>query len=414
MDIEFVNLLTVAAIALVAPLLLGLVPKLRIPAVVLEIVAGIAVGPSGLGWVKLDVPIEVLSLLGFAFLLFLAGLEVDIHRLRGSILRLAVTGYVISLAIGLVAGYGFGAVGWVHSPLLVSVALAATSSGLVVSILTDSGHAGDDVGQTVIAAVAVADFGAVLLLSLAFPATGGSTGGRVVLLVGFAVLVAVTGIVIRFAAKSRQLGDVLARLQDTTAEIRIRAAMVLLVGFVALAEKFGLESILGAFLAGAVVGIVDRDESSHQSFRVKLDAIGNGLLIPVFFVSSGLRLNLRALFEDPSNGLRLLLFLIALLLVRGLPALLYWRTCRRRSIVAIGLLQATSLPVIVSATQIGVQAHLITEVNATALTCAGVLSVLIFPGIAVKLLGPGSTGPEKATGPASSDLPPSPEPTART
>ena len=129
-DVEFTNLFVVALIALLAPLLLGLAPGLRVPAVVLEIVAGIAVGPHGLGWVGVDEPLQIVSLLGLGFLLFLAGLEIDVHQLRGHLLRLAVLGYVLTLALGSVAGLAFSAAGWVHSPLLLAVTLSATSLGL--------------------------------------------------------------------------------------------------------------------------------------------------------------------------------------------------------------------------------------------------------------------------------------------
>ena len=164
--VGFVNLFAVAAIALAAPLVLGLVPKLRVPAVVLEIVAGIALGPSGLGWIRPDLPVQIVALLGLAFLLFLAGLEIDVHRLRGRALRVALLGYVLTLAIGLAVGTGFAAAGWVRSPLLVAVALSATSLGLVVPVLKDAGQAEGGLGQAVIAAASVADFAAVLLVSL--------------------------------------------------------------------------------------------------------------------------------------------------------------------------------------------------------------------------------------------------------
>lgn len=385
-DVGFVNLFAVAAIALVAPLLLALVPKLRIPAVVLEIVAGIAFGPSGLGWIRPDLPVQIVALLGLAFLLFLAGLEIDVHRLRGRVLRLALLGYLVTLALGLAAGAGFGLAGWVQSPLLVAVALSATSLGLVVPVLKDAGAVDGTLGQTVIAACSVADFGAVVLVSLLFSASGGSTGGRVVLLVMFAVLVAVTAAVVSLAARSRRLGMTLTRLQDTTAEIRVRAAVVLLVAFVALAEAFGLESILGAFLAGAVVGVLDKDTSSHPRFRIKLDAIGYGFLIPVFFVTSGLRLDLTGLLADPGALARVPLFLLALLVARGVPALLFARLFDRRSVLAAALLQATSLPFLVTASQIGVLAGLMSPVTAAALVCAGLLSVLVFPAAALGLL----------------------------
>ena len=153
-----------------------------------------------------------------------------------------------------------------------------------------------------------------------------------------------------------------------------------------LAQRFGLESILGAFLAGAIIGLVDRDSSSHPQFRTKLDAIGYGFLVPIFFVSSGIRLNLTGLLHSPSSLVRVPVFLLALLVVRGLPAFLGLRANGTRPTLALGLLQATSLPFIVTITQIGVALGKITPVTAAALVCAGLLSVLIFPLIALALL----------------------------
>ncbi|MFI6677192.1 cation:proton antiporter [Kribbella sp. NPDC050470] len=385
-DVEFTNLFVVALIALLAPLLLGLAPRLRVPAVVLEIVAGIVVGPHGLGLVEVDLPLQIVSLLGLGFLLFLAGLEIDVHRLRGQILRLAVLGYLVTLALGTAAGAGFDAIGWVQSPLLLAVTLSATSLGLVVPVLKDAGQAEGAVGQFTIATASVADFAAVLLLSLVFSTEGGSPGERIIMVGLFTLLVVVAGIVVATAGRSQRIGGVLVRLQDTTAEIRVRAAVVLLVAFVALAEQFGLETILGAFLAGAVVGLVDRDSTSHPRFRIKLEALGYGFLIPVFFVTSGLRLDLGGLVDDPAALARVPLFLAALLVVRGVPALLAIRTLGTRSSVAVALLQATSLPFIVTATQIGVATGLMAPVTAAALVCAGLLSVLVFPAVALLLL----------------------------
>jgi len=104
-DVSFTNLLVVAAVAVLAPLTVGFFPRLRVPAVVLEIIGGIIIGPSVLGWVHVDLPVRILALFGLAFLLFLAGLEIDVHRLRGRLLRFAVLGYLIGLALG----YGAGA-----------------------------------------------------------------------------------------------------------------------------------------------------------------------------------------------------------------------------------------------------------------------------------------------------------------
>ena len=385
-DVEFTNLLMVAVIALLAPLTLGLAPRLRLPAVVLEIVTGIVVGPQVLGWVEVDLPVSIVSLLGLAFLLFLAGLEIDLQRLKGQVLRLALVGYAATLVLGVATGLGLDAVGWVDSPGLVAVTLSATSLGLVVPVLKDAGQVESRLGQTVVAAASVADFAAIVLLSLLFSASDTSTGSRLVLLVSFAALVGATAVAAMFVARSRRLTMTLTRLQDTTAQIRVRAAVVLLVAFVALAEQFGLESILGAFMAGAVVGLVDRDSVSHPNFRLKLEAIGYGFLIPVFFVSSGLRLDLSGLMENPAALARVPVFLVALLVVRGLPALLFSRLFDRRSVVAAGLLQATSLPFIVTATQIGVLTGLLSGVTAAAMVCAGLLSVVLFPVAALALL----------------------------
>src|SRR6187397_88588 len=134
------GLLIVVAVAFAAPFLLGLAPGLRIPAVVLELVAGIVVGPSVLGWVQIDEPIEVLATLGLAFLLFLAGLEVDFARLRGPVLRLAASGYALSLAIAIAVALALSAGGLVQTPLLVAVALGATSLGVLIPVLKDTGR----------------------------------------------------------------------------------------------------------------------------------------------------------------------------------------------------------------------------------------------------------------------------------
>ncbi len=386
MTLSFGNLLVVAVIAVSAPLLVGLVPSLRVPAVVLEIVAGIVVGPSGLGWVEVDVPVQVLALIGLAFLLFLAGLEIDVAKLRGPILKTAGAGFGLTLALGLAVGLAFAGVGWVKSPLLIAVALSATSLGLVVPVLKDAGQADQPVGQLTIAGASVADFAAVVLLSLLFSESEGGVGGKLVLLGLFVVLAVVTVLALARLERIMRLDMVIVRLQDTTAEIRVRFAVLLLVGFVALAGRLGLETILGAFLAGAILNMVDHDTVTHPNFHLKLEAIGYGFVVPVFFVASGLRFDLQALLDSPSAIARVPLFLLGLLIVRGVPAALYASTVGRRKAVAAGLLQATSLPFLVTATEIGVALGEIRPVTGAALVSAGLLSVVVFPLVAVTLL----------------------------
>jgi Kef-type K+ transport system membrane component KefB len=386
-DVGFVNLLAVSAVAFGAPLVVGLWPRLRVPAVVLEIVIGIAIGPAGLGWVQDDRAVQVLSVLGLAFLLFLAGLEVEPERLRGRFLRVPLVGFVISIVIGFAVGFSLHAAGQVKSPLLVAILLSATSLGLVVPVLKDANETGTRFGQLVIAGGTVADFGAVILLTLFFSGEASGVGSKLVLLAIFVALIAAAGLAVAGAGRSMRLTGVLLRLQDTTAQIRVRGAVLLLVAFVALAARFGLETILGAFLAGVLLGLVDRDrEMTHPHFRVKLEGIGYGFLVPVFFVASGLRFDLSALFSGASTVARVPIFLAALLLVRGLPALLYQPLIGSRRTYAAALLQATSLPFIVAVAGIGMSLGLITAATGAALIAAGLLSVLVFPVAALLLL----------------------------
>jgi Kef-type K+ transport system membrane component KefB len=390
---SFSGLLIVTVVAFAAPFLLGLAPGVRLPSVVLEIVAGIVVGPSGLGWVHVDRTISVVSTLGLAFLLFLAGLEIDFGRLRGPVLRLTAAGYALSFALALVVAGGLRAVGLVHAPLLVAIALAATSLGVLIPVLKDAGEAGTALGQLVIAAGSIADFGAIILLSIFFTGRGG-TGATLLLIASLLALAGVVLVAVRGAQRSMRIRADLVRLQDTTAQIRVRGAMVLLVGFAAIAERLGLEAILGAFAAGAVLTLLDRDRvMTHPQFRRKLEAIGFGLFIPAFFVATGVRYDLGALFASASTVSMVPIFLGALLVVRGLPGLLYRRVLDPRKAAIAGLLQSTSLPFIVAATAIGLDLGVIDAATSAALVAAGLLSVVIFPAAGLALLRPRPAAP---------------------
>jgi Kef-type K+ transport system membrane component KefB len=385
--ISFGGLAIVAAAALAAPLALGLFPGIRLPAVVLEIVLGIVIGPQVLGWVSIDTPIQVLSLLGLAFLLFLAGLEVDYERLRGRVLRLTGLGYALSFGLALLIGVGLHAGGLVKSPLLVGILLSATSLGIVIPVLKDAGQVDTPFGQLVVAAASIAEIATIVLLSLFFSGKAGGIGAKLVLLGLFGLFVIAVGIAVLSAERSMRISAALLRLQDTTAEIRIRASFLLLAVFVVLAERLGLEAILGAFLAGAIVKLVDRDEMvTHPQFRQKLEAVGYGVFVPVFFVATGVKFELNALFGSATNLARVPLFLAALLLARGLPALVYRSVTTARQTLAAALFQATSLSFLVVGGQIGVQLDLIRPVVYAALVAAGLLSVLLFPVTALTLI----------------------------
>jgi len=387
-DLHFTDLLVVFAIAFAVPLALGLVPRLRLPAVVVSLVAGIVVGPSGLGWVAVDEPVQVFALVGLAMLLFLAGLEVEWDRLRGPLLRVTVLAFAASFALAVLCGLALHATGDVRSPMFVAVVLSATSLGVLVPVLKDAGLTESTFGQLIIAAASIADLATVVLLSLLFSDRTHAIGTKAILLGSLLVLAAGVVAAVRLAERWRRLDAALDRLHNTTAEIRVRGAFTLMIGYAALAQALGLEVILGAFVAGALVSVVDRDRRiAHPGLRTKLDAVGYGVFVPVFFVTSGLQFDLDALTRSASTLLRVPLFLLVLLVVRGVPALLYRPLLGNgRRTLAAGLLQATSLPFIVASTAIGRTLHLLSPVTAAGLVAAGLLSVLLFPALALTLL----------------------------
>ena len=394
MELHFTNLLIVVAAGFAAPFALGFFPGLRLPAIVFELVLGIVIGPSGLDWVSVDEPVAVMAMIGLAVLLFLAGIEIEFDMLRGRVLRATALGFVLSFAIAVVLGLVLQQAGLVKQPIFLAVLLCATSLGVLVPVLKDAGEANSTFGQLIIAAGSIADFGAVILLSLLFSKESTSTTSKVLLLAGLFVIAVLIGLAVAGVEHSARVRMVLSRLQDTTAQIRVRAAFVLLIGFVALADRFGLELILGAFIAGAIVSLVDRDrEMTHPLFRRKLEAVGFGVFIPIFFVTSGVKYDLSALTSSGSTIARVPIFLAALLIARGVPALLYSRLIPRRQVLIAGLMQGTSLPCIVAGTAIGQELGLISAGSSAALIAAGLLSVLIFPALSLSLLRGGDSRP---------------------
>ena len=289
---------------------------------VLEIVAGIVIGPAVLGWVELDAVIRVFSLFGLAFLLFLAGLEIDFERLRGRPLRLAGAGFALSFAIALAVACALAAAGQVEDGLIVAIILSATSLGVVVPLLKDAGEAGGDFGQLTIAAASIADFATIILLTLFFSREATGTGTKLLLLGGFVRARRRRG---RRPARPRALRRACRRRSCGCRTRPPRSACAAPSCCWRASWRWprtlGLEVILGAFTAGAILSLVDRDAlMTHPHFRTKLEGAGFGFFIPVFFVGVGLTFDLDALTSSASTVLRVPLFLVALLVVRGLPA----------------------------------------------------------------------------------------------
>jgi Kef-type K+ transport system membrane component KefB len=384
---DFTGLLVVAVVAFVAPLLAGLVPRRLVPPVVLEVLLGLAVGPQGLGWVKPQGAVELLYLMGLGFLLFLAGQDIDPKHFADPMIRVTSLAYVISLAVAFPVALALTSLASGSADLrLIALSLTSSSLGILVPVVRDAGEINTDFGQLSVLAGTVGEFSSLLLLTVLFSADAKSTPEQILYVAIMGVAALLTGVGLYALWRSGTMASVLKALDDTTSQLRVRGAFVVLLIFAGLAHGFGVDSLLGAFVAGVVLRVADRDNRPNiEVFQAKLDAIGFGFLIPVFFVVTGVQFDVDALFRH-SSALELVpVLVIAILVVRGTPALLYRRRLGTRPAIALGLLQATTLTFPVVVAEVGLSLNLLSQATAAALIGASLLSVLIFPPIALAL-----------------------------
>ena len=380
-------------LAFAVPFTLGFFPRLRVPAIVLEIIAGVLVGPHVLDWLVVDEVARFLSLLGVAFLLFLAGLELDLLRLRGRPLKLGAVGFIISLAVALVGAWALRAAGVSFTPLIAAVAISSTSVGIIVPVLRDTGNLHSDVGALVVAGGAAAEFASIALLGVLFAVPADSVkeellvaaAGLIVLLL-FGLVVGAVAWGLRRAAAWEPGRRVTHRLDLTTSQISTRFIVMVVLGAASIAAIFGFEVIFGTFIAGILFGGLIAGTEQESLYRTRLDAIGFGYFVPIFFIVSGMRLDVAAALTVPGL-LAVAGFLVVLTIARGVPALLYRGSVSTSGVVASGLMLATNVSFIVVATELGVEAGLLSSSVASSLVLAGLLSGVLFPALAQSLLG---------------------------
>ena len=265
----------------------------------------------------------------------------------------------------------------------------------MLPLLKDAGEEDTRFGQLVMTASALAEVVTIMLLSLLFSATSTTSADRLASLAIFLALVVVLGLALARVRRLTALERLLDRLEDRSAQLRVRATLTLALAFGVLAYRFGFASILGAFAAGLLVRMIDlTGHAPHPQFEIKLQGIGFGFLIPIFFIATGVQFDLKALLAHPAAIAEVPLFLAALLIVRGLPALLYVRLIGVRHAAVAGLMQATTLTFVIVATQIGLTAGLISLTTSSALLAAGLLSAALFPGLALRLLADRAPLPE--------------------
>jgi Kef-type K+ transport system membrane component KefB len=386
LTVQYTGLLVVAVAAFVAPVLAGLIPRRPVPPVVLEVLAGVAIGPQGLDLVRATGGVYLLYLLGFGFLLFLAGQEVEVQRFRGPSFRLSGLSFLISLCLGLVAALALRPIASGADLRLLTLALVASSLGVIVPVLRDAGEVQTDFGQLVVISGSVGEFGSLLLLTILFSAQPEPTIIQVLYVAGLGVAALVGAVAIRRFWQSPWMKRVLLGSDNSTSQLRVRGAFVILLGFAGIAHKFGVDALLGAFIGGIVLNIADSDDRPNQRrFQGKLHAIGYGFLVPVFFVVTGVQFDLRSLLASASSLALLPALVLAILAVRAGPALVFRRRLGGRPAMAAGLLQATTLTFPVVVAEVGRDLGLLGESTAAALIGAALVSVLLFPALALAL-----------------------------
>ena len=372
--------LLVLGIAVLAPLLAEIPIGFRLPTVVLEMMFGIIVGPDVLGLVKAEGLIDWLGgTLGLAALFFMAGLELDLGRVKGAPLRLAVLGWMLSLVLAFSAAMLLHFLPHVHAPMMIAIALSTTALGTLLPILSDAGESDTVFGRMVLAAGAVGEFGPVVVMSLVL--TQGSSGWfEVVLLLAFVAIACLAALVALGVRPPRML-SLLTRTMHASSQLPVRLALFLLAAFVVVSEDFGFEAIPGAFAAGMVVGLATRGEDG-KPLRYKIEAVAFGFLVPFFFVTSGVKFELAMVLHSTEALALVPVFLGLMLFVRGAPVLLYRNVLSRYERLPFALYSATALPILIAVAQIGVRTGRLHPAIASALIGAGMLSVLLFPTVA--------------------------------
>ena len=356
--------------------------RLVLPTVVVEIVLGILIGPEVLGLAELDPYINFLSDFGLALLFFFAGLEVIEHHVPRTVLRRGTIGWAISLAIGLTVGLVLQQAGVDAEWWLLGVALVTTALGTLVPILSDAGVLPTPLGRAVLGTGVAGEFWPIIFISVFLTSVYGEVT-EFVLLLGFGVLVAGAAIVATQARPPRLL-RILQDTLHTTGQVGVRASILLLAFLVFLAADAGFEFVLGAFAAGVLVGLV-LDSPEGRIVRVRLEGIGFGFLVPVYFVVTGMTFDIDSLLT--AEGLALAALFLALLLVaRGASALLWLRELGARQTASLALLGATGLPLIVAIVGIGSEKGDISDSVGASLIGAGMISVLVYPFVATRLV----------------------------
>jgi len=386
MEQRFFPLLLVVLLAFLVPIFLSRIR--RIPVVVGEILAGILIGPSVLGWVHMEEPtLDLLAEIGFAFLMFLSGLEIDFSILFAasrpgqdkwkSPILLASLSFVLTIVLAAGIGFWLTGAGFVKDPWMVTLILSTTSLGIVVPVLKEKKMSGSGLGQTILLSALMADFLTMFLITIyiAVRSTGLSLN---ILMIGLLFI----PVVLLYQLGQKQLRRPIVRrlmeeLADATSQIKVRGAFALMIAFVVLAELIGAELILGAFLGGVLASLLS--EPNDEKIRSKLDAIGFGFFVPLFFVYVGVQFDLQAFLTNRDAWVLLPILLVTAFAIKIIAALVFRFTYSWRETISSGMLLSARLSLIIAASAIGVRLGAITESTNAAIILIAALTATFAP-----------------------------------
>jgi Kef-type K+ transport system membrane component KefB len=379
---EIHALFVMGFVAVFAPLLTRLPAFARMPAVVLELMLGILIGPSALGWVTSQGAIGFLGEFGLIFLFFQAGFEFNAEKIGAAPLRLGVLAWLAAFALSGLFGLLLYAIGLLRAPLLIALVLPTTALGMLLPILRESGNLDTNFGRHVLGAAVVGELGPVILAAIVLAHQHHHLHETILTIVFFAV--AIGAILTARRLRSAHLSVLIAWWMHDRSILPVRIAILILLGLVSFANELGMELVLGAYTAGMVIAMLVRDTRA-EILENRLTSIGSGFFIPLFFITSGVEFDLPGLVTSPASLARLILFCAGFLIVRIIPVLLYKHVLPERDLLPLALFSSTTLPLVVAVTYLGVRTGDMLPENASALVAAAVITVAVFPALAIVL-----------------------------
>ncbi|GGF26356.1 sodium/hydrogen exchanger [Subtercola lobariae] len=378
MNEAFASLVVVVLLAAAAPLIVDLIPgPVRIPQVALLLVGGVIIGPE-VAHLADPTDISLFSTIGMGFLFLLAGYELDPKIFVERAGKLAIWAWLSTLVLAALVVFGLYAVHIIDSPIVLTIALSTTALGTLIPILKEQGMFATKFGRYIIATGAVGELAPIIAMAL-FLGTRGTIAAFIALVIFLGVIAAAS--LAKFSLMPKWFLEMVDKRRHSTSQLVLRLVIALLFVLLFVSNAFGFDSVLGAFAAGMLLR--HWSPGGSEILEVKLDAVGYGFFIPLFFIYSGMTLDVTSILQNPAP---LIIFFVAMLLIRGAPALFWYRNdVPVRERFELTLFGATALPLLVALTEIGVDNGAMTEAAEASIVGAGALSVLIFPMVAVAL-----------------------------